>query len=128
MILKGFVSLGVLVFLALTFIGLMVVLYKNPSLIPTPTPIPMPTTTPTPTPQPLDVEEISIFWVREDITISSDKPVILHVSGMGNFVTVPHDVTIIEIDMSGFDNTVYIPQSANPEVRISGVKNEVVRY
>jgi hypothetical protein len=74
------------------------------------------------------VDVIPISGVGQDITISSDMPVKLVVSGTDNVVTVPNDVTVIEIVMSGVDNIVYISRSANPQVEISGVENEVVRY
>ncbi|GEM_PF-6701246 len=73
-------------------------------------------------------EVIPISGTDQDITISSDVPVKLVVSGMRNVITVPHDVTVIKIVISGMDNTVYIPQFANPLVEISGIRNEVVRY
>ena len=76
-----------------------------------------------------EIEEvIPISGMDQDITISSDVPVKLVVSGMRNVITVPNDVKVLEIVMSGMDNTVYIPQSANPQVKISGIRNEVIRY
>jgi len=73
-------------------------------------------------------ESIEVSGIDQDVTISSDKPVKLEVSGICNCITVAHNVTIMEIRMSGIDNTVYIPESTNPEVEISGVDNEVIRY
>jgi hypothetical protein len=75
-----------------------------------------------------EIEEvIPISGMDQDITISSDVPVKLVVSGMRNVITVPNDVKVLEIVMSGMDNAVYIPQSANPQVKISGIRNEVIR-
>lgn len=75
-----------------------------------------------------EAKVIPISGMNQDITISSEVPVELVVSGTGNAITIPYDVKVIEIVMSGLDNTVYIPQSANPQVEISGIRNEVVRY
>jgi hypothetical protein len=75
-----------------------------------------------------EVKVIPISGMNQDIIISSEVPVELIVSGMGNVVTIPYDVNVMEIVMSGRDNTVYLPHSAKPQVEISGMRNEVVRY
>lgn len=84
--------------------------------------------TPTKPPIPASPEEIPVTGVNQDITISSESPIKLVVSGVGNDIRVPDSMVIIEIDMSGVNNTVYIPESANPKVKIVGVNNDVVRY
>lgn len=75
-----------------------------------------------------DFELIPISGINQNITISSDKPVKLVISGIRNVITVSYGVKVIEIVMSGSDNTAYIPRSADPQVRISGIRNEVIRY
>lgn len=75
-----------------------------------------------------EAKVIPISGMDQDITISSEVPVELVISGTGNVITIPYDVKVIEIVMSGLDNTGYIPQSANPQVEISGIRNGVVRY
>ena len=75
-----------------------------------------------------DVELIPISGIAQNITVSSDKPVRLVVSCIGDVITVFHGVKLIDIVMSQSDNTVYIHQSANPQVRISGIRCEIIRY
>lgn len=75
-----------------------------------------------------EAKVILISGMNRDIIISSEVPVELVVSGTGNVITIPYDMKVIESIMSGLDNAVYLPQSANPQVKISGIGNGVVRY
>jgi len=75
-----------------------------------------------------EIERIKISGIGRHVTISSPKPAVLDVSGIKNVVTVPDNVKIIEINLCGESNIVYIPKNANPKVNISGIENQVVKY
>ena len=73
-------------------------------------------------------EYINISGIGQRVTVNSPRRIILNVSGSENIVTVSYGVEIVEINLSGVNNTVHIPRDSNPKVNISGIGNTVARY
>lgn len=74
----------------------------------------------------LKVIEVSGMGVTT--TVNCDEPFRLEVSGMNCVVTVSRGAPLKELDLSGMNSIVYIPEEMTPEIDISGMNSEVIRY
>jgi len=75
-----------------------------------------------------EFETIVVSGANQHVNVSSEKNLILVVSGTYNTVYVDEDTEVSEVVMSGSGNLVYLATSHSPKLRRSGIQNLVLRY
>ncbi|MFP3950089.1 MAG: hypothetical protein ACLFUZ_03295 [Candidatus Micrarchaeia archaeon] len=73
-------------------------------------------------------ETIMVGGVEQEYNVSSNKSLVLVVSGSYNVVYVDEDTELSEVVMSGNGNLVYISSNHHPRMMRSGLKNLILRY
>ena len=75
-----------------------------------------------------EFETISVEGANQQVNLSSNKSLILIVSGSYNTVYVNKETELSEVIMSGTGNLVYISSNHSPKMKRSGIQNLIVRY
>lgn len=75
-----------------------------------------------------EYETIMVGGVEQEYNVSSNKSLVLVVSGSYNIVYVDEETELSEVVMSGNGNLVYISSSHHPRMMRSGLKNLILRY
>ncbi|MBD3398275.1 hypothetical protein GF412_03670 [Candidatus Micrarchaeota archaeon] len=73
-------------------------------------------------------ETVVFGGVEQQYNVSSNKSVILVVSGSYNVVYVDENTELSEVVMSGNGNLVYISSKHHPKMMRSGMQNLILRY
>lgn len=73
-------------------------------------------------------ETIVLGGIEQQYNVSSNKSVMLVVSGSYNVVYVDEDTELSEVVMSGNGNLVYISSKHHPKMMRSGIQNLILRY
>ena len=73
-------------------------------------------------------ETILVEGANQNINVSSNKTLILIVSGSYNTVRVDEKTELAEIIMSGSGNLIYLSSSHSPKMKRSGIQNLILRY
>ena len=73
-------------------------------------------------------ETIVVEGANQKVNVSSNKSLILVVSGSYNTVHVDEETELSEVIMSGSGNLVYISSAHRPKMKRSGIQNLILRY
>ena len=73
-------------------------------------------------------ETIVIESIEKDYSFSSEKSIVLFVSGANNRITIEKGTNISEITIGGTGNLVLIPFGQKPRIIRGGTSNAVFRY
>ena|GEM_PF-4305040 len=75
-----------------------------------------------------EFETVVVEGVNQHVNVSSNKSLILVVSGSYNTVYVDGETEISEVIMSGSGNLVYLSSTHSPKMKRSGIQNLILRY
>ncbi len=75
-----------------------------------------------------EFETIVVEGANQHVNVSSNKSLILVVSGSYNTVYVDDETELSEVIMSGSGNLVYLASSHSPKMKRSGIQNLILRY
>lgn len=73
-------------------------------------------------------QTIVIEGVGREMNISSEKGLVLIVTGANNRITVSSGTNITQISLGGTGNIVFIPFGQKPKIITGGANNGVFRY
>ena len=73
-------------------------------------------------------ETISVGGYGQQYNLSSNRSLILVVSGTNNYVHVGKDTHLSQIVLSGTGNMVHISSAHRPRMLRSGIQNIILRY
>ena len=75
-----------------------------------------------------EYETVVIEGANQHVNVSSNKSLILVVSGSYNTVYVDEETELSEVIMSGTGNLVYLSSTHSPKMMRSGIQNLILRY
>ena len=75
-----------------------------------------------------EFETIVVEGINQHVNVSSNKSLILVVSGSYNTVYVNEETELSEVIMSGSGNLVYLSTTHSPKMKRSGIQNLILRY
>ncbi len=75
-----------------------------------------------------EYETVVVEGVNQQVNVSSNKSLILVVSGSYNTVYVDEETELSEVIMSGSGNLVYMSSNHHPKMMRSGIQNLILRY
>ena len=70
-------------------------------------------------------EMITISGVNQRRQINNQNPINLLISGTGNVIEVLDGTEVLRLTISGVNNQLSLPSTANPQTLNSGVNNEI---